>query len=247
VRFIDGLDVESEELRGGRATHAAIAEINLMAFENKDSMDMLDQKKWRAEFWASVERITLKQFSSAMKPEDNQEKYAEMVRTYILTLMARIKKLRDKNLPAIYAFPKTFESWVKSKDLAFRGIIDASTEWVAKERLYGEDWIVDYKTGAVSNVPFKFEHWLQLQMYAFAVYESTGKLPSGAAIWFLSSNAWALYDISLDSVAEAAAWVEYVREEIEAGHFEPTETPLCPWCLGKGDCPVATLTRDTQT
>ena len=243
VQFIDGLDVETEELRGGRAVHAAIAEINLLGSENKEMLDLLDQKKWLADFWTTVERLTSRHFAKEMKPEDNRDKYAAMVRTYVLTILARIKKLREKNLSAYYALPKTFEHWVRSDDLKFRGIIDAKEEWIANERLYGENWIVDYKTGAVTNIPFKFEHWLQVQMYALAYYEADGKLPSGAAIWFLSSNAWALYDISLDTVAEAAAWVEYVREEIEAGHFEPTETPLCPWCPGKGDCPVATITR----
>lgn len=238
LQYVDGMFEESTELRAGRAVHDAVERtVEDLTWQLGD---------WKERLWSKAERHFVDAWGKHCKTEldgDRLGEYGEMFGSYIRTLAARI----DRNLKKgagiqnsiKWALPQALEVSIRTEEpVAITGRIDEVSSVIAMTQ-YKETWLVDLKTGKVSDVPFKWDYWLQLQLYALMWYMREGKLPEGTALWFLSENLWVIMETTLDTINEAAAWAIYAAEEIEVESFPTCRSALCPWCVGyKGGCPV---------
>lgn len=232
-RYIDGNTTTSEALRGGSAVHLAAERFAKTKFESG--------RGWRERLIAKAEEIFLDAWAEKSAEGDDMEKFGLIFGNYVKTIIRRVRDSKNTRMGLNCAFPKKVEQWVRESEvMRIRGKVDEITDMFALERNFGEEWIVDLKTGKVPPVPSSWGNWLQLNLYAAIYAINMGKLPDGMAIWYLKDDVWVLYRPSWDEVNEVVAWALWVRREVEAGNFYPTKNVFCAWNECKEGCHVYT-------
>lgn len=166
--------------------------------------------------------------------------------------------------------PALREKWLGEVETAYKGIFDI--EDVTEPDVFGrERWIgrkvkingvpisgvidridnddetllpIDYKTGKV-KAPGKYgdPHGDQLRLYALAIEQEFGTLPTQAKVYYTQHAKMLSVDLSEKKLTDvedkvARSW-EDLSWSCDESTFETVESPLCGWCPLVNICPTA--------
>ena len=98
--------------------------------------------------------------------------------------------------------------------------------------------IVDWKTNRKAKTRRQVAGSLQLAIYTLAAAELWGTEPEWVALDFVVPGLRVTVDRPDIDTGRAVAEIRDVAARIRSEAFEPTPSPLCPWCDWRASCPA---------
>jgi len=147
-----------------------------------------------------------------------------------LTEMVKWKIYKNKYQAWNSVAPKYAEKWVKSKDYAVIGIVDA----VCND-FDGGTTLLDYKTSKRYGAYLPEDYYRQLIIYAFLYTLEMGEMPKFVGVNYLRFDDTFFVKVTQSVLDEARDLIKMVhdclkeREEYE-DRYEQVPQNLCKWC-----------------
>ena len=186
--------------------------------------DKIAKHKWLWEVHTKEEMDNM-----YLETEDILQNFVKSVNKK-LTEMVKWKIYRTKRQAWNSVAPKYAEKWVKSKDYAVIGIVDA----VCND-FDGGTTLLDYKTSKRYGAYLPEDYYRQLIIYAFLYTLEMGEMPKFVGVNYLRFDDTFFVKISQSELDEARDLIKFVhdcikeREEHE-GKYEQKPQNLCKWC-----------------
>ena len=186
--------------------------------------DKIAKHKWLWEVHTKEEMDNM-----YLETEDILQNFVKSVNKK-LTEMVKWKIYRTKQQAWNSVAPKYAEKWVKSKDYAVIGIVDA----VCND-FDGGTTLLDYKTSKRYGAYLPEDYYRQLIIYAFLYTLEMGEMPKFVVVNYLRFDDTFFVKVNQQVLDEAKDLIKMVhdclkeREEYE-DRYEQKPQNLCKWC-----------------
>jgi hypothetical protein len=186
--------------------------------------DNVARHKWLWEIHTSDEIESMR-----LETEDILQNFVKSVDKK-LTEMVKWKIYKSKYQAWNAVAPKYAEKWVKSKDYAVIGIVDA----VCND-FDGGTTLIDYKTSKRYGPYLPEDYYRQLIIYAFLYTLEMGDMPKFVGVNYLRWDDTFFVRVNQGVLDEAKEIIMFVHDCLkekmeEEGNYEQVPQILCKWC-----------------
>ena len=226
----------------GTLVHAVLEDLFKKAFKSFKAWEEGDPEKWMQEQFEKgweekiVKHKWLWEIHTADEIEAMRLETEDILQNFVksvdkkLTEMVKWKIYKSKYQAWNAVAPKYSEKWVKSKDYAVIGIVDA----VCND-FDGGTTLIDYKTSKRYGPYLPEDYYRQLIIYAFLYTLEMGDMPKFVGVNYLRWDDTFFVRINQGVLDEAKEIIMFVHDCLkekmeEEGNYEQVPQILCKWC-----------------
>ena len=229
-------------LFGGTLVHAVLEDLFKKQFRNFTAWEKGDPAVWMEEQFQErwAKDIDSKTWLSELHTADEMAAMKLETQELLQNFVGSVnKKLNEMVTWKIYkskwqawnsVAPKYAEKWVKSKDYAVIGIVDA----VCSD-FDGGTTLLDYKTSKRYGPYLPEDYYRQLIIYAFLYTLEMGEMPNFVGVSYLRFDDTFYVKVNQSVLDEAKEVIMYVHDCLkermkDEDKYEQKPQNLCKWC-----------------
>ena len=226
----------------GTLVHAVLEDLFKKQFRNFTAWEKGDPAVWMEEQFQErwAKDIDSKTWLSELHTADEMAAMKLETQELLQNFVGSVnKKLNEMVTWKIYkskwqawnsVAPKYAEKWVKSKDYAVIGIVDA----VCSD-FDGGTTLLDYKTSKRYGPYLPEDYYRQLIIYAFLYTLEMGEMPNFVGVSYLRFDDTFYVKVNQSVLDEAKEVIMYVHDCLkermkDEDKYEQTPQNLCKWC-----------------
>ena len=226
----------------GTLVHKVLEKLFKAEFQSLKAWEEGDPKKWMQEQFEKgwednvARHKWLWEIHSASEIEAMRLETKDILHNFVksvnkkLTEMVKWKIYKSKYQAWNAVAPKYSEKWVKSKDYAVIGIVDA----VCND-FDGGTTLIDYKTSKRYGPYLPEDYYRQLIIYAFLYTLEMGDMPKFVGVNYLRWDDTFFVRVNQGVLDEAKEIIMFVHDCLkekmeEVDNYEQVPQILCKWC-----------------